>query len=90
MSVLRFLRNKASDFCLGCSHHRLSRPFTIEKESYMVCLACGKQFFYSFDMMRRLSEREVRHMRAVRNATEPLSSARVTSVPATAGDNQAA
>jgi hypothetical protein len=89
MSVLRFLRDKASDFCIGCSHDRLSRPFTIEQESYMVCLNCGKQFFYSFDMMRRLSEREVRRMREDRSsaASIPPASAPASKLPS---DHQAA
>jgi hypothetical protein len=34
----------------------------------MVCLDCGKQLFYSVETMRRLSGRELRHLRAMRNA----------------------
>lgn len=66
MRVLRFLRDKAIDMCLGCNHGRLTRPFTIEDESYMVCLDCGTQLFYSLEDMRRLSRREVRRLRAER------------------------
>ena len=48
----------------GCQHERLSRPFTIQQQSYMVCLECGRKVFYSMDEMRRLSRREVRHLQA--------------------------
>ncbi|HEY0786018.1 MAG TPA: hypothetical protein VGD62_09110 [Acidobacteriaceae bacterium] len=66
MSVLRFLRETALDFCLGCRHDHLTRPFTIEQESYMVCLDCGRQLFYSVETMRRISGRELRRLRAAR------------------------
>ncbi len=67
MRVFRFLRNTAIDLCLGCRHDRLTRPFTIQDESYMVCLDCGKQLFYSVESMRRLSGRELRNLRAKRS-----------------------
>lgn len=67
MRVLRFLRDTAVDLCLGCRHNRTTRPFTIENESYLVCLDCGKQVFYSVEDMRRLSGRELRLMRAARH-----------------------
>lgn len=78
MRVLRFLRDSAIDLCLGCRHDRLTRPFTIQDESYMVCLDCGKQVFYSLESMRRLSGRELRSLRAKRSGLlvvpEPVSS----------------
>lgn len=46
----------------GCTHDRMSRPFTIERQSYMVCLECGQKVFYSPITMRRLSRREVKHL----------------------------
>ncbi len=64
------------DILLGCRHASLTRPFTIEEETYEVCLDCGKQLYYSLDMMRTLSAREVRHLRAAR------SNAEVTMIPA--------
>ena len=54
-------------FCeilLGCSHGRLTRPFTIEAESYKVCLDCGRQFPYSVELMRTMHPWEVRKLRA--------------------------
>jgi hypothetical protein len=52
------------DFVAGllfrCPHKRLTRPITpVSKpgvpsgETYMVCLECGKQFYYDWDNMRR-------------------------------------
>ncbi len=49
----------------GCQHEQLSRPFTIQQQSYMVCLECGRKVFYSIDEMRRLSRREVRRLQAL-------------------------
>ncbi len=61
MRVLRDVVNTVSSV-FGCRHDRLSRPFTIERQSYMVCLECGLKVFYSMDQMRRLSKREVRQL----------------------------
>lgn len=68
MRVLRSICDTAIDLCLGCRHDRLTRPFTIGAESYMVCLDCGRQLFYSLEDMRRLSRREVRQLRAARES----------------------
>lgn len=68
MKVLRALSDFVHDFffdlLLGCSHRHLTRPFTIEKETYMVCLDCGKQLYYSPSLMRPLTTRELRRLRA--------------------------
>ncbi len=69
MHAFRLIRDAAIDLCLGCRHDRTTRPFTIQDESYMVCLDCGKQLFYSVETMRRLSGRELRHLRAMRTAS---------------------
>lgn len=53
-----------SEILFGCSHGRLTRPFTIQEETYMVCLDCGKQVYYSAKEMRPLSAWEVRRMKA--------------------------
>ncbi len=68
MRVLRDVINTVSSV-FGCQHDRLSRPFTIERQSYMVCLECGLKVFYSMDEMRRLSRREVRRLAVL----EPIS-----------------
>ncbi len=79
MRTLSYLRDTAIDFCLGCTHDHTTRPFTIEDESYMVCLDCGKQLFYSPETMRRLSGRELRNLRAARMANQMLAAKPVES-----------
>jgi hypothetical protein len=37
----------------GCHHCQLSRVFTIKKRTYRVCVACGREFQYSWELMRR-------------------------------------
>jgi hypothetical protein len=84
MSILRAIFYFLYEIFLGCSHKHLTRPFTLEQETYMVCLDCGKQIFYSPDSMRPLSAREARRMHAA-HAGEvrvmPASLARPKLVP---------
>ena len=47
-----------------CRHNNLSRPFTIDGQTYKVCMDCSQQVFYSRDTMLPLSRRELRHLRA--------------------------
>src|SRR5271165_1386113 len=58
-SVLEFLY----DMLFGCRHERLTRPFTLEQQTYKVCLDCGRHVFYSAERMEPLTAREVRRMR---------------------------
>lgn len=53
------------EIVFGCSHQHLTRPFTLQQETYKVCLDCGKQLYYSPVTLRPLTGREVRHMHAV-------------------------
>jgi hypothetical protein len=40
------------NFLLGaCRHGRQSRPFTLDNQTYIVCLDCGKEFAYSLEKM---------------------------------------
>ena len=39
------------DFIFGCHHSNLSRVFTIEGDTYVVCCLCGIKFPYSLDSM---------------------------------------
>ena len=64
MSILRAIFNFFYEIFFGCSHERLTRPFTLEHETYKVCLDCGAQIFYSPESMRPLSSRELKRMRA--------------------------
>ena len=65
----------------GCRHDRLSRPFTIQSQSYMVCLECGRKVFYSTEQMRRLSRREVRRLH-IAAAVAPRSAPAAAEIPA--------
>ncbi len=61
---LRAILNFFTEILFGCSHSRLSRPFTLNDETYEVCLDCGKQIYYSAQEMRPLTPWEVRRMKA--------------------------
>lgn len=67
MSILYAIFNFLCEILLGCRHDRLTRPFTIEQQTYEVCLSCGKHIFYSADAMRPLTARELRRMQAVQS-----------------------
>lgn len=66
MKVFRAVFNFLYEIVLGCSHQHLTRPFTLEKETYKVCLDCGKQIYYSPITMRPLNVREVHRLHAAR------------------------
>jgi hypothetical protein len=52
------------DILFGCRHWSQTRPFTLEQQTYKVCLDCGKQIYYSTERMTPLSAREIRRMKA--------------------------
>ncbi|HEV2279233.1 MAG TPA: hypothetical protein VGS02_13710 [Acidobacteriaceae bacterium] len=76
-ACLRAIVDFFAEILLGCSHSRLTRPFTIQGETYMVCLSCGKQVYYSAKEMRPLSMGEVRRMKAA------VAELKVMPIPAT-------
>jgi hypothetical protein len=46
-------------FLVGaCRHRRQSRPFTLENQTYEVCLNCGKKIEYSLERMAPLKPKE--------------------------------
>ena len=65
-TCLHAVLNFFSEILFGCTHTRVTRPFTLEHETYEVCLDCGKQIYYSATEMRRLTPFEVRRMKAAR------------------------
>ncbi len=71
------------EFLFGCHHNRQTRPFTIEAETYKVCLDCGRQIFYSTERMTPLTMREVRRMKAHQH-----SAGVVRVMPATAAERK--
>jgi hypothetical protein len=58
------------DIIFGCRHWSQTRPFTLEQQTYKVCLDCGKQIYYSTERMTPLSAREIRRMKAT---AEPVT-----------------
>jgi hypothetical protein len=56
------------DIIFGCRHWSQTRPFTLEQQTYKVCLDCGKQIYYSTERMTPLSAREIRRMKAEASA----------------------
>lgn len=64
MNIFYAIFNFLYEIFLGCSHEHLTRPFTLQQETYKVCLDCGKQLYYSPVTMRPLNAREVRRMHA--------------------------
>jgi hypothetical protein len=65
MSVIQVIFNFFYEIFFGCSHNKLTRPFTLESQTYKVCLDCGKQIYYSPITLQPLSVREIRRMKAV-------------------------
>ncbi len=80
MSIFRAIFNFFYEIFFGCSHERLTRPFTLQEQTYKVCLDCGNQIYYSPITMRPLRAREVRRMKAVQ-ASEVRVMAPVSSTP---------
>lgn len=64
MDWIRSLLTFFYDVIFGCRHNRQTRPFTLERQTYKVCLDCGAKIYYSRELMTPLSAREVRRMKA--------------------------
>ena len=67
-------------FAFGCHHRQRSGVFTIKKRTYQVCLKCGQEFEYSWELMHSM-----RSSVAV-SSDEPLRS---TDVPVNIDPNEA-
>jgi hypothetical protein len=39
-------------FAFGCHHNKLGSIVTIKRRTYQVCLQCGQEFPYSWELMR--------------------------------------
>jgi hypothetical protein len=95
MRLLEAIGNFFYDILFGCHHGRLTRPFTLEQQTYKVCLDCGKQIYYSAERMTPLSAREIRHLKAARLGEVKIMPARSwrrkpASVPVTSDIGNAA
>jgi hypothetical protein len=82
MYIFRAIFNFLYEIVLGCSHQHLTRPFTLQQETYKVCLDCGKQIFYSPVTMRPLTPREVRRMHAAQAGEVRVMPATAVGAPA--------
>ncbi len=51
------------EFLFGCGHRNQTRPFTLNKTCYKVCLDCGRELPYSWSEMRLLKPSECAHAR---------------------------
>ncbi len=63
-------------FAFGCHHSQLSRVFTIKKRTYQVCVECGREFEYSWELMYSMQSS------VADNACLPLNTVRPAEVPA--------
>jgi len=78
MACLHAVLDFFSEILFGCAHARVTRPFTLDEETYEVCLDCGKQIYYSATEMRPLTAWEVRRMKAAQ-----AGGVKVVPIPAT-------
>src|SRR5271166_4023327 len=80
-SVTRPIAN-ALEFAFGCHHPRLSRVFTINRQSYKVCCDCGATFQYSLRTMSVVPHHTrllaLRRLRARRMRSQLLRPTHVT------------
>ena len=63
-------------FVFGCHHSQLSRVFTIKKRTYQVCVECGREFEYRWELMHSMQSS------VADNACPPLNTTRHAEVPA--------
>ena len=61
---MKSLLLQAFEFLFGCNH-QLSRVFTIRSRTYQVCIDCGKEFGYSWELMRSLPSADIANAYAV-------------------------
>jgi hypothetical protein len=44
----------ALDALFGCRHSHVTRPFTLQRKTYEVCLDCGREIPYSLATMSQM------------------------------------
>jgi hypothetical protein len=47
----------AIDAVFGCRHSHVTRPFTLRRKTYEVCLDCGREIPYSLVTMSQIKGR---------------------------------
>jgi hypothetical protein len=48
------------DWLRGCAHRRTTFPITLQSETYIACLECGRHLPYDWTAMRVTSHRNAR------------------------------
>ncbi len=51
--MIAILEN-AIDILIGCRHSHVTRPFTLRRKTYEVCLDCGHEIPYSLATMSQV------------------------------------
>jgi hypothetical protein len=70
MDFLQNILNALFNFFFGCSHENSTRPFTIARRTYRVCLDCGAERPFSVATWSYVPLRELRQQQALaRTAT---------------------
>jgi hypothetical protein len=82
MKILRAILNFFCEIFLRCSHSRLTWIFTIEQETYRVCLDCGTHVPYSAVTFRPLTAREIRRLKAAHTGTLKIMPASISATAA--------
>jgi len=90
MDWIRSLLTFFYDVAFGCRHGRQTRPFTLERQTYKVCLDCGSKIYYSRERMTPLSAREVRRMKAADAGIMAVVPNHAALVPGSASKSNAA
>ena len=93
ISLFRSLLRFVYDVLFGCRHHHQTRPFTLKRQTYKVCLDCGSKIYYSRERMKPLSAREVRRMKTAEAGiltVVPAASHGTMLVAGTTGNSNAA
>ena len=83
LNILRSVIGFFFEIFFGCRHDHLTRPFTLERNSYKVCLDCGRKLWYSTETMRLLRGRQARQMEARHREAQAVAEVKV--VPAISG-----
>jgi hypothetical protein len=63
-------------FVMGCRHRHQSRPFTLDKLTYKVCLDCGMVIHYSLERMAPLGTRKQRELKMAKADRPRMAGAR--------------
>jgi hypothetical protein len=73
MKVLRWLLH----VLFGCHHSQLTRVFTIGNRTYQVCIDCGREIDYSWELMQSASAKDGHYahgpLKSIRGAQAPVS-----------------